>query len=192
MEAENELLKRAAEGDKFAFEAFIRPYEKLIFNVAMKMMGNIELAQDMAQESMIKIYRNIHKCQNFAIKSWMCTITTNTCLDEIRKRKGKRTESLDEVMQCEDGEITRQFVSNEPTPEQRVLSAARVEAINESLMKLSPEHRRLIILRDVQGLSYQEISDITETPLGTVKSGISRARISLKKILKNLIDKHEY
>ncbi len=178
------LLEQAGRGDPVAFESFIIAYEKLIYNVAFRMMGNREDALDMAQEALIKIYKNIGKCVEIrAFKAWACTITTNTCLDELRKRKNKNTESLDFIYESEDGNMKRETPSNEPDPQEALLCKEDMEYISRAINSLSDEYREAVVLRDINGLSYQEIADMQNISIGTVKSRISRARNSLKSIL---------
>lgn len=184
LDMESILLKKAAKGDIDAFEKLISKYEGLIYNVAYRKMSNQEDANDMAQETLIKIYKNIDKCADMKnFKSWICAITVNTCIDELRRRKNKQVESIDSLYETDEGELEKQLKSSELTPEQQFISNEVSQGIQEAINTLSEKHKTLIILRDMQGFSYQEIADVTGDNLGTVKSGIARARNSLKKIL---------
>ena len=179
---EPQLLKKAAKCDIKAFEKIILQYEKLIYNLAYRKMSNAEDAKDIAQESIIKIYKNISKCdESFNLRSWICTITINTCIDELRKRKNKTSESIDEMLTTDDGTIEKQLPSPDMTPEEAMLNSEMRDEIQIAINQLSENHKTLIILRDIQGFSYQEIADITGDTLGTVKSRIARARGNLKK-----------
>jgi len=180
----NELLTKAAAGDMAAFEQLILSYEKLIFSQAYRMMGNAWDARDAAQETLIKIYKNIHKCHDIkTFKSWIRAITNNTCIDELRKRGSKREDSLNRIFETEEGETELQFESNEPGPETVLLAAEKQDRIQAAINKLPPKHRMLIVMRDINGLSYEELAEASGLAPGTVKSRLSRARFKLKKLL---------
>lgn len=191
-ELENDLLQNIRNGNMEAFEAFIISYEKLIFNVAYRMLGNAEDAKDAAQDTIIKIYKNINNLSDIdGLKSWIYTITNNTCLDYIRKRKGKDTLSIDALIETDDGTMVQQIPSDEPTPEAALHKAERAKQIQNGINQLKPDYRILIILRDIKGLRYEEISKAMGSPMGTVKSRLSRARISLKNILTKMMEQNK-
>ena len=179
-----DLLKRAAAGDVDAFETLVLQYEKFIYNIAWRIMGNGEDAKDVAQEVVIKIYRNLASCASMEhMRAWVARITHNACMDELRRRKGKKPASYDEIVDLGDSEAAWQIVDPAQGPEALLLRDELARQIEEGLKMLSDEHRALIVLRDVQGLAYEEIAEATGTPLGTVKSRISRGRRNLKRIL---------
>lgn len=191
-EMENILLQAAKNGDMQSFEDLITGYEKLIFNVAYRMMGNVEDAKDAAQDVLVKIYKNIKRVYDIrSFKSWICTVTSNTCIDYIRKHKTKETLSIDEMIETEDGTMIHQIPSGEQTPEAALFKAERAKQIQAGINQLKPTYRTLIVLRDINGFSYEEISRITGSPMGTVKSGLSRARLSLKNILTNMMEQNK-
>ncbi len=175
------LIRRAKQGDLSAFEELVLRHEKMVYNVALRMMNHSEDAKDLSQEVFLKAYRSI---QNFdersAFSTWLYRITTNTCIDEMRRRKGKHSYSLEEELESEDGSMQRQIADSGDTPEESLLREEKKDEILRALDTLSAEHKAAILLRDVRGLSYEEISEIMELPLGTVKSRISRARSQLK------------
>jgi len=181
---EEELLEKAKDGDISSFEQLILGYEKLIYNVCYRIMSNPDDAKDISQEVLIKIYRNIDKCKDIkSFKSWVYAIINNACIDEIRKRKGKYTDSLDDSIDSEEGSIDKQIPSSDLTPEQVMVRTETVDEVQTAISKLPEKYRILIVLRDIQGLSYDDISNITSDPLGTIKSRLSRARKSLKDII---------
>ena len=181
---DGELLRQAAAGDVSAFEKLIINYEKLIFSQAFRMLGNAWDARDAAQESLIKIYNNIHKCHDIkSFKRWIRAITNNTCIDELRRRKNKREDSLNRIFETEDGEAVLQFESKDPGPETRLIGLEKQERIQLAINRLPGKYRSLIVLRDINGLSYEELSETTGLSMGTVKSRLSRARSRLKKLL---------
>lgn len=159
----------------YEFENFIINYEKLIYNVAYRMFGNSEDAKDVAQEVCIKLYNGFERYKNItSIKTFIYKVTYNTCIDELRKRKGKSTVDIEEIYDISD---------NRKNPEHSYILSESIDEIKKSIEKLSYEHKMLIILRDINNLSYKEISVITELSLGTVKSRINRARQKLKEII---------
>jgi RNA polymerase sigma-70 factor (ECF subfamily) len=179
------LLKKARNGDIEAFELLIEDYQKKAFNVAYRMMGNSEDANDLVQEALIRIFKSIKNFkEQSSFSTWVYRIVTNVCLDELRRRKNKFTISIDEDIQLEDGNVKRQIESEGPTPEESLESKEIQDIVTKAIEELSNEHKKVIVLRDIQGFSYDEISDIMKCPEGTVKSRINRARKALREILK--------
>jgi len=186
----NEILfLKAQAGDMEAFEFFIRAYERLIYNAAYRMLPNSCDCEDIAQEVMIKVYKNISKCKSAtSFKSWLLRIVHNTCIDEIRKRKNKTTISLDKEPEGDDGPMENQLLKDENTPETEFIKKDMARQIQKAIEKLPTDSRSVIVLRDISGLSYEEIAKITGINLGTVKSRIARARSNLQKELKILLE----
>lgn len=178
---ETQLIKSAQKGDDAALEALLFVYEKKIYNVAYRYMGNEADAYDMAQESLIKIYRGLRSFRHeSSFSSWVYRLTVNTCLDGLRKRK-KEPLSLDSTM--ESGVVIEDKSAD--TPETHTLNVESREDIQKAINTLSGDHRITVILRDIQGLSYDEIADTLSISIGTVKSRLSRGRQRLKEILLN-------
>lgn len=183
---EKTLLNKAKQGNIIAFEKLIISHEKTVYNIAYRMFNNEEDAKDIAQEVFIKIYKNLNKFDgNCKISTWIHRITVNTCIDELRKRKGKETSSIDSLIDLDDSEVQKQYTDNSFNPEQSLINKEDIEDLKNAINLLSENHKTLIVLRDIQGLSYNEISEITQISLGTIKSRISRARIQLKNIIMN-------
>lgn len=182
--SEQILLERSKAGDVAAFELLIEAYQKKIFNLAFRMVGNYDDAGDLAQEALIRIFKSIagFKGQS-TFSTWIYRITTNVCLDEIRKRKNRKVLSLDEEIHAEDGEMQRQIMSDDPLPDEIVEREELQRIVGDAIGNLPEEQRLVITLRDIQGLSYEEISEVLDCPSGTVKSRINRARLALKNSL---------
>lgn len=181
---ERNLVERAKSGDIEAFEQLIISCEKKVFNIAYRMIGNYDDANELAQEVFLKAFRSIKKFKGDSLFStWIYKITANVCLDELRKRKKKVVISLDQDIELNEGEVKRQIPDDAPTPDLEVESNEIKSAVNESIQQLPEDYKSVIILRDIQGFSYTEISKIVNCPEGTVKSRINRARQALKKIL---------
>ena len=178
------LLERSKAGDVAAFEILIEAYQKKIFNLAYRIVGNYDDAGDQAQEALIRIFKSIANFkEQSSFSTWVYRITTNVCLDEIRRKKNKRTLSLDEEIHFEDGEMKRQIISDDPLPDE-IAEREELRSIVSSAIESLPEEQRIVItLRDIQGLSYEEIAEVLDCPSGTVKSRINRARQALKIVL---------
>ncbi len=176
--AQNEktLIERAQKGDKNAIEALLLYSEKRVYNIAFRFMGNSADAYDAAQESLIKIYKKISTYKRDAsFLTWVYRICVNTCLDEIRKRK--KAPVLVEHIQNET-EGSGQF-----SPEDYTLSLENKQTIQKAINMLSEEQKGVIILRDINGLSYEEVAKCLGISIGTVKSRICRARQRLRSTL---------
>lgn len=178
------LFIRAQKGDADAFEEFISAYEKLIYSAAYRMLPSPEDAEDISQEVIIKVYKNLRSCKSpAAFKSWVFRIIHNTCIDEIRKRKGKSTVSLDRPPTDTEGYIENPALRDENTPESEFLRKDMNERIQSAINQLPPDYKAVIIMRDLNGLSYEEIACALQTNMGTVKSRIARGRQRLKDML---------
>ena len=186
------LLAKAQGGDMAAFEALLLKYEKLIYNLARRFMGNNEDAEDVTQEVAVKIYRNIKSCKGEEfLSAWISRITHNSCMDALRKRKGKNNESLDEIVDFGDGKMEKQFEDSAEGPEDALIRKELSEQIEGALMQLPVLYRSLVVLRDVLGHSYDEIAEIMGLPVGTVKSRLFRGRAKLKSVLLGMMADRE-
>lgn len=178
-EKEMKLIQYAQKGDRQALETLLLKYEKKVYNVSYRFMGSEADAYDMAQESLIKIYKGVSAFRlEASFSSWVYRVTVNTCLDELRKRK-KAPLSLDNTLE---GGV---FIEDKTgiTPEIHALNIESREDIQKAINTLSADHRITVVLRDIQGLSYEEIADTLSISIGTVKSRLNRGRQRLKEIL---------
>jgi len=158
-----------------AFEAILLRYEKLIYYIARRYFKSYDDVLDASQEAALKIYKGlplVNLPDGGNLKAWICTVIARTCLDTIRKQRIQTTELNDDVMQ-----------SNLPSAEDTVTANERVREILQAIHQLPEEYRMVIILRDMQGLSYEEVSNTLKINVGTVKSRLSRARAKLKQII---------
>ncbi len=154
----------------------IDKYSKPVYNIALNFCRNPEDASDITQEVFIKIYKNISKVdENFNFSSWVIRISKNHCIDHWRKNKKNRNNI----------EFSEKTFGEENSPEGNFQKESDIIYLRKMISKLKPESRMLIVLRDIRGYSYKEISEIMNIPEGTVKSGINRARIKLAKLYKN-------
>lgn len=184
-----ELIELFKKGNEEVFEEIVRRYQKKVYNTTYRMMGNHEDASDLAQEAFIRIYRNLHSFKGkSSFSTWLFTVTTNVCRDEMRKRQRRlQAQSLSEPVQFEDGEVEREIADDSMAPEIVSLHREMHDEIQAVIEQLPPEQKEAIVLREFQGFSYEEIAEISGVAVGTIKSRISRARQSMKKELSALI-----
>jgi RNA polymerase sigma-70 factor (ECF subfamily) len=186
MNSDEQLVKKCLQGDSQAFEELAIKYQNKIYALSYRYMGNEEDAYDMAQEAFIKAYRSLRSFKgDSSFGTWMYRIATNVCLDELRRRKRRIIPlSLDEPLATRDGdEVEKEIADTSPTAdiiyEQKELS----QYIQQVLDEMKPDHKSTIILRDIMDLTYDEIAQVLNCSIGTVKSRLSRAREALRKKL---------
>ena len=169
-------MRRVLEGDVNAFETLVVEYEKNVYAITQRMTGNAEDAADMTQETFIKAFNSLSSFRGDSKFSvWLYRIATNVCLDFLRSRSRKPTVSLS--MEDDDGEETQLDIADESqSPELLLERGLTRDAVRRGLNALPPEYRQILLLREIQGLSYEEISDVLSLEVGTVKSRIFRAR----------------
>lgn len=181
---DEELVVRSQNGDIDAFEELVNRYERKIYTVAYRLISNPDDASDLTQEAFLKAFQGIKNFRGEAsFLTWMCRIVTNVCRDELRKRYRKPVDWLEEKITLDEGEVTRQVPSQDPGPEEVYEQKELQERLQDLIATLSPEFRLTLVLRDIQGFSYEEIAEHLDCSLGTVKSRINRARNYLKEKL---------
>ena len=183
--SETEYIKRCREGDSEAFGELVSLYENKILNYCYRMLGNRTDAEDATQEVFVKLYRFIGSFTGqSAFSTWLYKIASNVCLDFLRKSKKQKTETISLHQQNSEGEEFLLGIEDKGlTPYETAQMNEAQRALHKALMQLSEEQRRVIVLRDVEGLSYDEIAAVMGIAEGTVKSRINRARQALKKLL---------
>jgi len=187
------VVKRAQNGDSDAFEMLIKKHEKKIFNIAYRMLADKEEAYDAAQESMLKIYRALPGFKRDSkFSTWAYRITSNTCLDIIRKRKNQREVSLDNQIETSDGKMDLNFLSDNVNVESEFERKELNQLILSTVEKMPDNHRAIIVMRDFQEMSYSEIAEQLDCPEGTIKSRINRARKYLRSSLLELKELQDY
>lgn len=176
---EQELVRAAAGGDTEAFERLVRTYENKIYHLALRMCGSADEAADIAQEAFLAAWRGLPSFRGEAgFATWLYRLTSNAAIDYLRRQKKQRGD-----MSLDDEELGLDAVDSAPGPQETAEGSELRAAVAEGLNQLSEGHRQVLVLREVQGLSYEEIASVLEVDMGTVKSRISRARSSLRKIL---------
>lgn len=187
MADERQLIERYQQGDQAAAEAIFRLYHPAIHNLAYRMLGGSPDVEDCVQEVFLRAFRGLKGFRGEAsLKTWLYRIATNTCLNYLDKAKRQApTASLDaEPPSNEGAPLGEILASPERGPEERLALRELEDAIQDALEKLTPEFRTALVLRDVEGMSYEEVASATGTALGTVKSRIARARAQAVRWLK--------
>ena len=195
---EKELVRAAAGGDESAFAELVRIYENKAYHLALRMCGNAEDASDIAQDAFLAAWRGLPSFRGEAgFSTWLYRLVSNAAIDHLRRTKHQRANvSLD------DEELNLDAPDDSPTPHEAAESTDLRDMVAKGLRELSDDHRTVLVMREVQELSYEEIAEALALDLGTVKSRISRARTALRKILlksgnlsgylpSNLADKNE-
>jgi RNA polymerase sigma-70 factor (ECF subfamily) len=183
------LIKKSQSGDVESFELLISSYDKRAYNIAYRIMGNEEDAKDMAQEALFRVFKSLKDFKGqAAFSTWLYRIVTNVCLDELRRRKNEKYVSIDSTIHTDSGELHMELCSDKETPENIYERVEQRELIKNAIKEMSEDYRSVIILRDIQGFSYEEISVILDCSLGTVKSRINRARTMLRDKLKQSME----
>ncbi|MEW6108039.1 MAG: sigma-70 family RNA polymerase sigma factor [Nitrospirota bacterium] len=180
-----QLIERSKKGDVSAFEQLVLKYEDKIYNLCRHMLGNAHDAEDAAQDVFLKAYQNLNKFRPEAsLHTWLYRIAVNTCIDYRRK---PFFESLFKSSK-EGDEFVEELPADSPSPDRLYESKQISNAIQLALGRLSERLRMVILLKEIEGLSYEEIADVLDVSIGTVKSRISRAREELKKLLKKFME----
>ncbi|MBN2417854.1 MAG: sigma-70 family RNA polymerase sigma factor [Deltaproteobacteria bacterium] len=189
-ENDSDLVNAFKNGNHSAFEKIVLKYQDRVYNLCYRFLGDNLEAEDSAQEIFIKVYRAL---KGFKLKSsfytWLYRIAINTCKNRIKSleyRRSKSRVSIDDDQEKKDYGIPG-IIDKNDLPDTNLEHKEKIKRIQEAIDSLPPDQKTMVILRDVEGLSYEEIADITKTRLGTVKSKLSRARISLRNRLEGII-----
>jgi len=187
--SDEDLIEHFQQGDNRAYELIVKRYKNQLLNFVFRFLNNQEEAEDVVQETFLRVFRNRFAYTRVAkFSTWIYTIAGNLARTELRRRKRRRLFSISDMgLEDRDYEIADDMLN----PESQANSTLQEEIIQREISKLSPKFREVIILRDVQELSYEEISKIIRVPIGTVKSRVNRARLRLQNRLKSLLEKHK-
>jgi len=186
-DADVELIREFLKGNQSSFNRLVLKYQNKIFNLCYRMLGDQAEAEDVAQDVFVTLFRSVKTFRGDSLFStWVFRITVNHCKNRLKyltRRNYFRTQSLDQPLPTEEGEVTPDVEDDGETPEEILVTSEIQDLIQRKIGELDEEHRTAIVLRDIQGLSYQEIADILHLKEGTVKSRIHRARLELKEKL---------
>ena len=177
------LIHSAQKGDVDAFNRLVLAYQHQVYNLAYRIMGEEAAAADATQEAFISAYHHLKSFRGGSFKSWLLRIVTNACYDDLRKRKRRPATSLEDLVSDENGEGEFDIPSTADGPETVVQRHEMAALLQQAITTLPDDQRIVLVLSDVQGMSYEEIAEITRSNLGTVKSRLSRARGKLREYL---------
>ena len=183
-ETDSILINQAKSGDDQAYDKLLNKYRNSVYNLVYRMVRDIQEAEDLTQEAFIKAFNSLAQFnEEYAFSTWLYKIATNNCIDFFRKRK-LQTLSLDKPIQYKDSEIQHESPDPDLNPEKSILARERSNMIQEAIQTLPEKYYTAIVLRHNDEKSYEEIAEILDLPLGTVKARIFRAREMLNKVLK--------
>jgi RNA polymerase sigma-70 factor (ECF subfamily) len=175
---EEELARRAQKGDRAAFDSLVGYCAPRLFNLAYRLMGNRDDADDITQEAFLRIYQALPRFKwDASFNSWMYKIISNLCFDEMKRRK-KRPLNFAEI--TAEGENEPEFTAENSDPADRIIKSTESKIVQQAINELPAEARAIIVMFDVQGMSYLEIADIMKLNMGTVKSRLNRVRHTLR------------
>jgi RNA polymerase sigma-70 factor (ECF subfamily) len=178
------LIQDAQHGDLDAFNTLVLHYQDMVFNVALRILGDDELAADAAQEAFISAFRSINSFRGGSFKAWLMRTVTNACYDELRRQKRRPTTPLEpDTNDGEEMDSPRWLADPNMSPEQEAEANELEHAIQHCLENLPTDFRVVVVMADIQGLDYSEVATATRVPLGTIKSRLARARLRLRECL---------
>ncbi len=181
-EQEEALVRRVRGGDTAAFTRLVELCAPRVYNLAYRMVNNTDDAQDIAQEAFLRVYQALPSFKgDAAFSTWLYRIVVNACYDEL-KRRGRRPATFSDL-ETDDGTPTTDTLTTGESAEDRLLTRERQGVVQAAIRALPEPFRLVLVLYDVQGVSYQEIADILHTNIGTVKSRLNRARNQLREKL---------
>lgn len=181
---ETALIQDAQNGDIEAFNRLVLAYQDCLYNTALRILGDEDQAADATQEAFISAFRHITSFRGGSFKAWLLRTVTNACYDELRRRQRRPTVPLEPTTDDdEEMESPRWLADPSMTPEQKAEADELEHAIQHCLNALPTDFRIVVVMADIQGLDYSEISYSIRTPLGTIKSRLARARLRLRECL---------
>lgn len=192
IQQEFELIRKAQQGDHNAMTTLIKRYNKALYYVILKIVRNVDDAEDITVETFIKVFQNLDKFRfDHPFSSWLFRIGTNHCIDFIRKKRRVETVSFNQLVQNNDEQsIDKQnnteFIDESQNIEENSIKTEQIEILRELINKLPPNYRKVLTLRYFEDMDYQQIADELGLPMGTVKAQLYRA----KELLNELVCKH--
>lgn len=188
---DHELVSLCKQGDIAAFEVLVKKYQKRVFNIAFRMIGNYDDACEVAQDTFVSAYKSIKQFKGMSkFSTWLHTIAVNLSKNRRRQLGTKHYHeqfSLDDPLVTEEGRINIETASADPAPLERLEQKETQQKIQDCINRLDDEFREVLVLRDIQGFSYEEISSMLTIAEGTVKSRLFRAREEVKALLKKIL-----
>lgn len=184
---EKNLIERCKQGDLAAFNELVKKYEKQVYNFAYRLTGNYDDANDIAQDAFLRVYNAIGGFRGDAsFTTWLFRITTNIFRDDRKRARAHPHSSLDEALDLEESSVTRQIEDPSPSPAALTEERERGQILQNAILSLPEYQRAMVVLYHTEQKSYEEIAEIMDLPIGTVKSRLNRARLALKEKLSPL------
>jgi RNA polymerase sigma-70 factor (ECF subfamily) len=178
------LIYDAQHGDLEAFNRLVLAYQDIVFNTALRILSDEDLAADAAQEAFLSAFRALNSYRGGSFRAWLLRTVTNACYDELRRQKRRPTTPLEPT--TEDGEefeSPRWLADPDPSPEEKLDQEELDHAIQHCLDNLPTDFKMVVVLADIQGFDYTEVAVAIKKPLGTIKSRLARARLRLRDCL---------
>ncbi len=175
------LVQAARSGELAAFNQLVLSYQGLAYNVAYRVMGDPDAAADATQDAFIKAYKALDSFRGESFRAWLMRIVTNTCYDQLRAKQRRPASSLDDMLA--ESDHTWRLAEPGERPDERAEREELSRLLQWAIRQLPEDQRAVVVLSDIEGLSYDEIAVATGTQLGTVKSRLSRARAKLRDLL---------
>jgi len=180
-ETEKRLIQAAQRGDLDAFNLLILRYQNLLFGIALRLLNDEDLAADAVQDALISAFRKFNTFRGDSLKSWLARVVVNACYDEVRKKRRQRSVPLEQFnSDGEEIETSYWLIDPEADPQVQFESSELENALQKSISSLPPMYRTVLVLVDVEGLSYEEAAMAARIPMGTVKSRLARARSHMR------------
>lgn len=182
-QTERELVSQARAGDTAAFEQLMLDNQDRVYTLCLRMTGDREDALDLAQETFLNAWRGLSSFQgNSSFSTWVYRLASNACIDFLRKRKRRQQGESPHSLDDEEAPLSEP-ADPRGSPEEELERRELRRAVERGLQALPDHHRQVLVMRELSGMSYQEIGAVLDLDLGTVKSRIARARLALKKFL---------
>lgn len=184
------LVELAKEGDQNAFAELMKRYNRSLYHVILKMVRNVDDAEDLTIEAFAKAFKNLEKFkQDYTFTTWLFRIATNNCIDFIRKKKSNEIFSLNNLYNnTKNEEFDLDIVDENSNPQEDAIRSQKIELMQKLVARLPTKYRKLVTMRYFEERAYQEISEKLEIPIGTVKAQLHRARELLYDMVKNQKD----
>jgi RNA polymerase sigma-70 factor (ECF subfamily) len=184
---EKTLIRAAQRGDLESFNLLVLHYQNLLFGIALRLLNDEDAAADAVQEALISAFRRFDTFRGDSLRSWLARVVVNACYDEMRKKRRQHSVPLDQFnSDGEEIETSYWLVDPEADPERQFEAYELETAIQNSLEKMQPIYRLMLVLVDIEGLSYDEAALAAHVPVGTVKSRLARARTQMQKSLQKV------
>jgi RNA polymerase sigma-70 factor (ECF subfamily) len=182
-ESDGELVARCKNGDMSAFDLIVHKHKVPLINFAYRFIGDRDTAEDLVQETFVRVYKNIsrYRKDTASLRTWMYRIAANLCKNELRNRSTRSKMLVNSAMVAQDSSVlTEEMMDGSRGPDRQLEEKELQKVLAQAISRLPERLRISIILRDIEGMTYEEISRVINRPIGTVKSRINRARLMLK------------